>query len=267
MTMNFGVLAIAAKRAEQLISNNSPVLLTAAGVTGVLSTAYFAVKGAFQAKDIIDKENAFLENEREEHGQDNPKSLEFKDKVVLTWKCYIPTGLSAAMSITAIVAANRIGTKRATAMATAFSLSEKALVEYKDRVKEKFGERKEQAIRDEIIQERVNRTPLANKEVFVGPGDVLCFDARSLRYFASSMEKIRRAENQFNHEVIHNTYAPLSYFYELIGLEPTGESDEVGWNTDELLEVGTSSGLAENGNPYLAIVFNTRPGSRFDRTH
>lgn len=262
--MNLGVLAVAAKRAERLIASNSPVLLTAAGVTGVLTTAYFAAKASVQAHLIV-KDEVFKRTAEAEPGERVPWP-QFREKVELTWRCYIPTGLSAAMSIAAIIAANRISTNRAMAMASAYSLSEKALGEYMDRNKEKLGERKEQAFRDEIIQDKVNRIPNTEITIIDGGGDVLCYDDWSGRTFSSSMEKIKRAENLFNHMVIHDTYASLSDFYDLVGLDRTGESDNVGWNTDELLDLGFSSGH-KDGVPYLAVIFKTRPEWRFNRSY
>lgn len=271
MSMNLGVLAIAAKKAEKLISNNSPVILTAAGVTGVLTTAYFAVKATLQARDLVeeevlDRKDAVGYDENGDCKERVPYPTN-REIVELTWKCYIPTALSAAMTITAIIAANRIGTKRAMAMASAYSISERAFTEYKERVKEKMGERKEQAVRDEIIQEQVNRTPLPKDILVMAEGDVLCFDVRSQRYFRSNMEKVKRAENQFNHDLLHSSHASLTELYILLGLDPTGESDDVGWSSDSLIELKPSSGLAENGKPYLAFEMYPTPRTRYDRVY
>jgi hypothetical protein len=132
------------------------------------------------------------------------------------------------------------------------------LTEYKAKVLEKLGEKKEMTIRDEIAQDRVNATE--NKEVLVvGAGEVLCFDMYTGRYFQSTVEKIRQAENKINFEILNHMYASLSSFYGELGIPATQYSDEVGWNglTDRF-EVRFSTVMSPDNRPCIAMEF-TRP--------
>ena len=57
-------------------------------------------------------------------------------------------------------------------------------------------------IRDEIAQDRVNANPPNSREVLIaGTGEVLFFDMLTGRYFQSTMEDIKRAENKVNYRV------------------------------------------------------------------
>jgi len=59
--------------------------------------------------------------------------------------------------------------------------------------------------------------------------------------------------------VLNDFYASLSDFYDLIGLPTTSFSDEVGWNSDRLLELQFSTVLSDDGRPCISIDFRTVP--------
>ena len=242
------------KRAGRLASDNSPVILTAIGVAGTLTTAYLTGRATFKAADIL------AENESMAY------PLEPKQKVALTWRMYIPAAASAILTVSAIMCANRVGSRRAAALAAAYSLSERAYEEYRSKIIERLGEKKEQAFRDEIAQERVNRDPVGNREViFAGESSQLCYEAYTGRYFLCDMETLRKAQNDINHQVLHDSYASLSDLYALIGLPDTANSDEVGWNSDRLLELKFSAVLSDTSRPCISVEFTVAPVRHFHR--
>lgn len=242
------------KRAGKLITDNSPVLLTAVGVTGTLTTAYLTGRAAFKAARILE------ENEI----RNDP--LLPKEKVALTWKLYIPAAASALLTVSAIMCANRVGSRRAAALAVAYSLSERGFEEYKSKIIEKLGAKKEQTFRDEMAQERVDRDPVGNKEVIIlGEGSQLCYESYTGRYFLCDMESLRKAMNDINAQVISDSYASLSDLYDLIGLPHTTNSDEVGWNSDKLLELKFSAVISEGGRPCISIDFAVAPVRHYYR--
>lgn len=247
------ILAKFAKQAEKFAADNSPAILTGIGVIGSLTAAYLSGKASFKAAKLI--------NEEETHRtMYNEPTMETKDKVLLVWKEYIPAVGTTALTVTCIVSANRIGTRRAAAMAAAYTISEKAFSEYKEKVIQKLGENKERAVRDELAQERVNRNPATGAEVIIaGGGDVLCYDSYSGRYFKSSMQEIKKAENDVNYKIIHDLYASLGDFYNLLGLPGTKFSEEVGWTSDHLVGIVYATVLADDGTPCLAIDYMVEP--------
>lgn len=241
------------KRTQKLAIDNSPAILTAIGVTGALTTAYLTGKASFKAAEMIREEADRTDKFTGYNGT-------LKQDVKLVWKLYIPAAGTAVLTVTAIVAANHIGSRRAAAIAAAYTISEKAFEEYKEKVVEKMGATKEQAVRDEVAQDRVDRNPVSSHEVIIaGSGQVLCFDEWSGRYFQSDMETIRKAQNDTNYQVLNESYASLSDFYERIGLPSTSQSDEIGWNTDRMIDLKFSTTLAEDGRPCLAIDFGLTP--------
>lgn len=248
-------------KAIKMVADNSPTILTTIGVTGTVVTAYLTGRAAYRVG--LDVNAGHYEPLLE--GKE-PEAYELKEKVQMYWKEFIPPVVVGAATVACVIGANRIGSRRAAAMAAAYSLLEKGFDEYKDKVKEEIGRQKEQRLRDDIAQDRVDANPLSSNQVIItGNGDVLCYDQITGRYFNSNVEAIRKAQNDVNRDVIHNMYASLSDFYEKIGLPATGYSSEVGWNMDDYLDVSFSAVLSEDGRPCIAISYQVNPIRGFSR--
>lgn len=261
-------LTRAIQRAKFLLTDNSPAILTGIGVVGTLSTAYLSGRASFKAARLLEQqrqENAIaltakLDGENETEYGRAYYNLSKWQKVKLVWRLYIPPFATAVTTVTSIVFANKIASKKMAALAVASGISERALQEYKAKVIEKLGERQDTKIRDEIAQDRVNKHPLGSKEVILaGTGKSLCYDLYSGRYFESSVEDIKRAENKVNHELNNFMACSLSEFYDEIGLQPTSHSDAVGWNAGKRLEVQFSTVMSTNDQPCIAIDYVTPP--------
>lgn len=236
-----------AARVNRVLSDNSPLILTGIGVTGVITTSILTGKAVLKADRILMEAG---------HSED------WRDRLKLTWKCYIPPFVAGSLSIAAIIGSHRIGSRRAAAVAAAYSLSEKAYAEYKDKVIEKIGENKEREIRDEIAQDRVNKTAPQGMIIATDGTKVMCHDAYSNQYFMSSMEDLRRAQNDINAQILHADYATVSDLYHHIGaegLQETSISGEMGWNTDKMLEMDFTTVMYQDRTPCISMNFATIP--------
>lgn len=141
-------------------------------------------------------------------------------------------------------------------MAAAYSLSQHAFEEYKDKVVEKVGKTKERAVRDDIAQDRVNQNPPSKNDIIItGGGDVLCYDKYTGRYFMSNMDALKKAENQVNFYVLNNQYATLNDFYQYIGLPTVPVGEEVGWTCDLNFGIDFSTTIAENDKPCIVLDY------------
>lgn len=240
------------KRTERLFTSNSPHILTAIGVSGTLATAFLTGKASFQACNTIRHEELYEEN----------RTMEPKERFLVVWKLYIPAASTGVLTVVCIIAANRIGARRAAAIAAVYSISERAFVEYKEKVVETLGVNKEQALRDGLAQDRVTRDPVHDREVIItGNGEVLCHEAFTGRYFNCSMETLKKAQNDMNYQILNGMYASLSDFYEKIGLPLTSFSDEIGWTTDRSLELKFSATLSGDQRPCISFEYHVSPKS------
>lgn len=251
--MNKPNLTSLAKSVRTAMKKHSPEILTGIGIAGMITTTVMAVKATPKALILI-------EEKKKEIGDE----LTPVETIQTTWFCYIPAAATAIVSVACLVGASSANVRRNAALATAYTLSESALKEYQEKVIEHIGEKKEREVRDAIAKDRIERDPLSNREVFItDKGNTLCYDAISGRYFKSDIDKIKKAENELNRQMINDMYVSLNDFYYEIGLSNTSIGDDLGWNIDEgLIDLYFSSQLADDGTPCL--VLNYRVAPRYD---
>lgn len=255
------------QRGQRLAAEHAPLIMTAIGVAGTITTAVLAGKASYEAALVIDDE---FTKERQIAGArgELPELLTPREKFELVWKLYIPATGTGLLTIGCIIGANRVGTRRAAAMAAAYSMSERAFETYRDKVVDQIGKPKEQKVRDEIAQDRVNARPVDNQQVIVtGGGEVLCFDIYTGRYFNSSMESLKQAQNNFNHKLLKDDYQSLNDFYNMVGLSTVKQGDNVGWEAGQMLELLFSTTMSDDQRPCIAVDFLPVPDPRYSRTH
>lgn len=262
------------KGVQDTLTKYSPEILTGIGIAGMITTTIFAVKVTPKAISLIDKEisrqNRKLIDEAEKNGDEvcsRISKLKPVDVIKVTWKCYVPPITIAAASIACLIGASSVNSKRNAVLATAYKLSETAFSEYKEKVIETIGEKKEEAIKDKVHKDRIEKNPVNTSEVFItDKGDTLCYDYNTGRYFKSDIEKIKRAINELNRKMLIENYISLNEFYDEIGLESTSTGDRIGWNIDMgLIDLNFSSQLTKDGTPCLVIDFKVAPKYDFDR--
>lgn len=239
--MNIGLIL---KRVKKVATDNAPALLTAVGVAGTITTAVLASQATFKASMVL---------------YEDWHDTTTKDKVAKTWKLYVPAAGTCALTVAAIVGANHISSSRATALASAYAISQDAFITYKDKVLEKFGEKKEQDIVDAIAADKVKENPPPATLFVPGSSKVPVLDTHSGRYFMSTLEDLKKAENDTNYTIIHSDYASLTDYWDNVGLPKTSESDEVGWSSDTKLVVEYGTALTDDGMPCITISFRTFP--------
>src|ERR1043165_5044121 len=246
---------------EKFVTDNSPGILTGLGVAGAVTTAVLVGRTGFLVG--MDASTQYHEALRE--GEPLPEHLlETKYLIKTYWREFIPAGVSTAATVTCIIAANHIGSRRTAAIAAAFKLSEQLTEEYKERVVTALGNKKEEALRSELAKTRMDRTDGSDLIIIAGAESVF-YDELSGRFFKIEMEKVRKAVNDINYNINNYMHASLSDFYDMLGLSRTKFSDEVGWNTDELLAVKYAPTCPRDGGPAIAISYNTAPIRGYDR--
>lgn len=242
-------LSIFANRALTELKRKSPEILTALGVSGVITTAYLSGKASYKASRIITE----IEHV---HAPDENWKTRLKERTQLVWKLYVPAGISGTLTIACIITSYKGAGRRTAAAVTAYSLTERAFSEYRDKVIEEIGKTKEQKIRDTIAQEKVNENSVTKEVIIVSGGQVLCCELYTHRYFRSDMETLRKAQNDINQRIISQMYVTLEEFYDLIGIPHTSMSGNLGWDSDKMMELQFTSVIAEDGEPCLAFEYN-----------
>lgn len=235
---------------------HAPELLTGIGVAGMISATVLAVKATPKALELL----------KEKKESEHTEKLTLKDTVKTAWKCYIPAAITTVTSVACIVGASSTNLKRNAALATAYSISETALREYKDKVVEVVGEKKEQAVQDALAKSRVEKNPPAAESIiFTGKGNTLCYESLSGRYFKSDVDKIKKAENEVNHRMLSEMSVSLNDLYYELGLENIDLGEDLGWHVENgCFEIRFSSQLTQDNEPCLVLDYSIPPRYGFD---
>lgn len=264
----------AVKNFQKYAVKHSPDILIAIGIAGMVTTTIMAVKETPKAIKLMEEEkerqNAKLLEEAVENGQDaceQISKLNAIDIIKVTWKCYTPAVILCILSAGCILSGNKVNKRKNAALATAYALTENAFSEYKNKVVETIGEKKEQTIRDSIAKDKIVDNPVSRCEVYdTGYGKTLCYDAMSGRYFRSDIEHIKKVVNKLNKRMLSEMYISLNDFYYEIGLRCTDRGEEVGWNINNegFIDLNPSSCLNEDDEPVWVLGY--RVGPRYDYT-
>ena len=241
---------------KPFVSKHEPEILMSMGIGGMIFSLAWGIKASFKAARAIDKY-------KETYGKDK---LTAKETIKLTWKLYLPTVLSVAASVPCVIMSNKVSNKRYAAIATAYTISEAALQEYKDKTKEIIGEKKTKQIEESISDDRVTKTYYGgNQVILTGNGDSLFYEPLSGRYFKSNWNDILKAANELNSEAITNMsgQTTLNDWFQKIGLETTEIGETLGWNlmnnSSNLIDISISSHVTKDNIPCGAIYYNRQP--------
>ena len=241
------------KNVKSSLSRHSPEILIGIGLAGMITTSVLAVRATPKAICLIE--------DAKKEKQEDLKPIEI---VKVAWKPYIPAMVTCVVSASCIIGASSVNARRNAAIATAYKLSETALTEYKEKVIETIGEKKEKTIREQIDKDHIEKNPASkNQIIMTGRGETLCYDTLSGRYFKSDLEQIKRIRNDLNARLISEMYISLNEFYDELELDHTILGDDLGWNMDDgLLELDFSTQLSDDGRP--CIVINYIPAPKYD---
>ena len=238
------------------LKKHSPEILTGLGLAGMVITVVLAVKATPEAEKEIEK----VKKEEEK------ETLTKTEAVKAVWKCYVPAAASGLVSAACIIGASSIHMKRNAALATAYGMTQTAFKEYKEKVIETVGEKKEQSIRDEVDKERIKKNPPKKEDIIItDKGDTLCYDPALERYFKSSADAIRKAEQYINRRLRDELYVSLGDFYDELGLKHGSIYEDIGWNVDwGWVDIRFSSQLTPDGTPCLVINYDIEPRSGYE---
>ena len=244
--MNLGQLS---NSLQWKIKRNSPMILTVAACVGTVATAYLTARATLKAAEVIEE----IESK---DGTAETLKQRVIERTNLSWKFYIPPAICGASTIACIVGSNRIGANKLIAASTAATIAETAFSEYREKVIETHGKNKEQKIRDDIAEDKVRANVPSSEVLLVGSGHVLCCELRTGRYFNSTMEALRKAQNDINAKLISHPYVTMSDFYWEVDLPLTSVSSNVGWQDGKMMELEFSTVLTDDGRPCLAFDYN-----------
>lgn len=203
------------------VKKRSPEILTGIGIGGFTTAIILGIKATPKACELIEERK--LDTGREK--------LSKREIIKVTWKCYVPTAVTAVTATACVIGAAAENNKRNAALAAAYSLSQETMQIYRNKVIETLGERKESEIREKADREYIEKNPPRGFEVNPIPPDTLC--CYEGRYFYSNWDKIRTVVNDLGEAMLTNPFDPsvtLNDFFEDVGLPMTKIGNQLGWH-------------------------------------
>jgi hypothetical protein len=260
----------------RLVSENATTLLTAGGVVGTIGAAAISFRAGMRSKDrlieaISEHEKKATEYVVESDGMGQYPEFDKKAHVKAIWPELVPPVLVCGATIASIVMSNRVSAKQAAVLAAGYGLAQNQLEEYKAKVLESVGVKKEEKIRDALAQDSVDKDPPKGQVLMLGEGEVLFKDSLTGRYFKSTVDKVRKAENAVNAQLFHYQICSLSFFYDELDQPGTELSDGIGWNMstsdDRQVKLELSTTLTPDEKPCIVIGFNVLPKHNYEQLY
>lgn len=233
------------KNLSKMLDENAPTILSIMAIGGVITTGLFAANAALEAQRILEEEK-----------EDIPKT----EAIAKTWQCYIPPIVSGAITITAIIASDRINKSRIVALASAYVLSNENAKKYRDKVIKELGERNHQKVVDKVNADKVKEVDTRQYHRQLSDGQIWCMESLTGQVFPSDMKKIYEGVSYVNKQLMDSCWVPLNEFLYNIGGTNCRIGDEVGWDTTGgALDVNFTSCLTKDNVPCMVINYNNLP--------
>lgn len=231
---------------SRLISKHSPEILGAAGLGLSVASVIYAIRDTPKAYEQI----AIFEEEVE-------RPLTPKEKFDVSWRVFIPTGVTLFSSVVMVVSALTIQNKRLQAMAAFAGAAAETIRHYDNTLAEELGEQAAEKIKAKTAER--SAADLDFEDVLDAGGDTLFYDEQSGRYFTADFQSVRAAVNDLNHDLMSWNWVSLNDLYSRIGLPTIRMGDNMGWDSDELIELRFRPLLSTNGTQYIQLGHVVQP--------
>lgn len=205
------------KNVGQYLKTNKNSLSVGFGIGGMLVGSAWLAIGAIRANKKLEQPN-----------------LTKKDKAkIIAKEIAAPVAMEvigAGMVITGFHSEH----KGSAALATAYAISESALTEYKNKVVETVGERKEKEIRESIAQDKVDKLDISKTPVFAtGNGNSVVYDIRTGIVFYSNEDAIKDAVFAINEKMLDEGYASINDLYREFNAPTPVNNEMFGFNINK----------------------------------
>lgn len=261
----------------KIISDHAPTILAGVAVAGVVSSVILAHRAGIKAEKLIAEAEevrrkatldsvpdnvveAYNPDQLNKYVEEHSK-LSLADKFKITWKSYLPVAISGSLTIAAIISGNCISSKRLAVMATLLSGAESALTQYQDKVEQMFGKGKAQKVKDAINQDVAKKAMEGTAEEDIldtGHGDTIFVDKTTGRRFKSSVEYLRKIQNDINIGLMTGDQATVNDLYYQLNLDGCEVGDMVGWDINKPCRLKFTADLIDE-KPIMVVDYEVHP--------
>ena len=214
-------ITLVCQKVGQFTIRNGPTILTISASVGVVTTAITSAKAGTKAAGVLE--------ELEYSSKQKPTMVDKAKKVV---PYAIPPTICCAATIACIIGAHKMHIHREAALAAAYTILDNRYKKYREQVISEIGEKKENRLKDQAAQQRVNDTYCESGLNIIQTrfGDILFMDSFSGRYFRSSYEQIERAKIAIASIAQKEISVSLNDFYDALEIPLIEGGKILGWN-------------------------------------
>lgn len=257
------------------VNKYSPEILIGCGIASFTGAVVMTAVNAPKAARAVDE----LHEDLAEIDEDLTKKQIFWKEFKTAAPYYVPTVALSSTGIACIMGSHHISTKRTAALATAYELSQASMKEYREKVIEKLGEKKEGDIRNEILQDKIDKNPPSDdickedldksyqckeNEVMLTDGKILWYDAMGGRYFRASQQEVDKAVKYVSDRLPLEMWMSLNELYFELGLPQTIAGDQLGFTVEYGIDLQDNNCVtAPNGVKASVMDFLVRPTPEF----
>lgn len=276
-------------KGEKILS----AVLFGIGLGGIFVSEIMAVRDTVKAKDILERHPVARNHSATIVGFDErtyepkfdnivpkKKSVYYKEIAQTTWKAYIPTAISTAVTVGAIVGSKVIDIRTIGALSTAAASGLALVGRYREKIAEYSSPDILHEIDRDIAKEEIeNAKPpvittsglLSTEQIDLSEdGEYLFFDPLTKIKFRASKLAVLGAKYYLNRNFSLGGSVPLSMFYAFLGVTLPEEWEFAGWDCAQMCDDGyywididivRSHDLdPETGEEYYILEYGFDPG-------
>lgn len=263
LTVAKNVVTSKAGRQVLRVQKNSPTILFASGVVGVVATTVLASRATLKLEETLEKheENRYTAQELYTSGHQNYSKQDYTRDVAIirvraalsVAKLYAPAFTVGAVSVCALGGSHLILTRRNASLTAAYVAVDKAFAEYRQRVEKELGTEKERELRYDVTEERVDDTKGGKVQTVKTPHGksiyARFFDESNRNWNKESMYNqvfLQCQQNYANDLLRSRGHVFLNDVYDMLGMERSKEGAVVGWvlggGGDDYIDFGVFEG-------------------------
>lgn len=244
-------------RIKLIAKKHSPEIAIGTGIVCGIAGTVCACNATLKAEEVLDKfesdkniikkthDAAIEQNKTDEYSeQDYNKDLviAYTKTGVEMAKLYAPAVALGALSISCVLYAHNIMSKRQVALAAAYTLSQESFDSYRSRVREELGEDKDFEFANGVVEEEVETVNKKGKTVTkkvktFNPDQIASpyarfFDECNPNWSPDASQNrffIQCVQNQMNDKLRAEGHLFLNDVYRALGFKDTTEGQLVGW--------------------------------------
>ena len=217
-------------QAGKAFKKAAPTIFSCLGAIGVVATTTLAIKATPKALK-------HFETAQKEKNSQTSEKLTRMETIAVCWRCYIPAAATGIVTIGLIVGSNVLNRRQQASLIGAYTLVNRSFTEYKNAVKEVFGEEGHKKVMEHVVAEKSDPPSIygaLHGESFdfgeVDESTHLFYDMFAERYFEAKISDVLLAELHTNRNfALNGGEIQLKQFYDFLGLDTPNELKDLSW--------------------------------------